>query len=99
MKEVINLQERLKPQTLCLLEVLVLAALFDPSERMRETAIKQITERYEKIINKVFVGDCQVMLEIQFKNGNSQFGYLCDVPKEYLGEPIPHPFIIDYQDN
>ena len=96
MKEVVNLQEKLKPQTLRWLEVLVLTALFDPSKIVRDMSIKQITKRYEKIINKVFVGDCQVMLEIQFKNGASKFGYLCDVPKEYFGEPIAHPFIINY---
>jgi len=96
MKEIINLRERLKnePLTLRVLEFLVQFALFDPSEKVRKLAIQKIDKIYEGVIKGALVGDCEVMVEIGGEN-EFKLGYLCDMPKDYFGEPIAHPFTID----
>ena len=93
--EIINLREKLKkcPSVLEELESLATSAIFCPSKEIRNIAINSIINKYNKIIG-VFMGDNQVMLELQHNNGEFKLGYLCEAPKGSLRELIPYPFRI-----
>lgn len=75
-----------------ILEALVKAAIFDPAEEVRKTAINSIEKRYDGSVKEGFVTEGKVFVEI---GENARVGYVCDAPKIYIGKPsCPHDFTI-----
>lgn len=93
----INLREKLgNSPHLNQLEILIKVALLDPSESFRQNALNRIADDYPGI-RRGFVGDNQIMLELNGGYGESKLLYLCDLPKEYQkGIPaVPIPFTLE----
>jgi len=94
MKEFLNLEELLEPESYEILKLLVQAAFLDPVTDVREAAIAALRTRYDGIFKKGYISENRMMLEL--KNNPSQNVYVCDVPETYLDEPAkPVPFEID----
>ena len=75
------------PTEFSVLEQLVKAAMFNSIPTVREATIELLKKRYRGIIKRGFVGDNQVMVEIQYKDSASKICYVCEIPVGYLGKP------------
>ena len=75
------------------LEALVKFALFDPSEKVRDSAIRVLNLRYKGTLGAAFVGDNQVFVRAVASDGSSKIIYVCEKPESFQGrETKPHSF-------
>jgi hypothetical protein len=73
---------------------LICAATLHPDEELRGLTIKALEKRYGGLLREVFAGDNQIMMNVS-DGEDSNVCYVCDLPKEYLGErAIFYPFKI-----
>jgi hypothetical protein len=81
-----------------ILEILVMAAVFDPDEKCRKIAISGISHRVpSKIkVNRGFTGDNSIFIEAQ-QGDIYEILYVCESPKEYAQEKaVAHPFDVSF---
>jgi len=88
-------------QEIEVLEIILIAALFDKRKRVRNEAAEAFGKSFPYFIEKVFIGDNQIMLALPNGDDETVVVYVKDVPLTYLNDPVgkPHLFEVNYESN
>ncbi|HLC82143.1 MAG TPA: hypothetical protein VJH68_05800 [Candidatus Nanoarchaeia archaeon] len=95
---VIKLEDLVAGQNLIIFKALLLAALLDPSEDLRNKVISHINKKDDRFLRKLYAVDDQIYAGFRDCFGGLNTVYVADVPKIYIpGQPtMIHPFDLDF---